>query len=281
MPVQARLAAGLPASTLCRRRRLGQRVTVEPNWRPPRCPRLYAVPSTPYEPLEKAIRALNRVIALGERAGWGSPNSSDAGGVAGADAASSAPTAEARWVQFGAVYNSSTAVEQPSAESSSSTPSMPSSMAPNPPVYASAAASAASAAGAASVSGSGGRQLRDYLALPIEQYSLLDPKWISRWGWGCGGEGGGVWALGGSSCCCCCCCCCRDTAAAPPSCGLSCHHTWACLQPAPPPPSPPTDRPSLRCSPALPVVAGRRGGCSASACRCRSWWGWTCSQRCS
>lgn len=88
------------------------------------------------------MQVINRVIALGERSKWGSDQPSGGGGSS-PESGDEGPGA--RWVQFGAVHCSRVAVQQ----------------------------------GTAGVSG-GGKLLRDYLALPVDQYSLLDPKWISR-----------------------------------------------------------------------------------------------------
>ncbi|PRW58005.1 kinase [Chlorella sorokiniana] len=114
-----------------------------------------ARPDSPYEPLERAIQVINRVIALGEKAKWGSGEQGPQDGSSSSGSGSN--PGQERWVQFAAVYNSSLGVGSSNDGSGTSTRSS-----------------------GGSSSDSSGRQLRDYLALPIEQYSLLDPKWISR-----------------------------------------------------------------------------------------------------
>ena len=87
------------------------------------------------------MQVINRVIEAGDKAKWGSPPE----GGGGDTAAAQGPE---RWVQFGAFFNARLAVDQPGA-----------------------------AAGAVSAAS---RRLADYLALPLDQYALLDPRWISR-----------------------------------------------------------------------------------------------------
>ncbi len=155
--------------------------------------------ATPYLAL---FQVINRVIAVGEKAKWGSgeagsPGSSSAGGSEGSPA-------QERWVQFAAVYNASLAVDQPAPgalppaaqqqqavnssassyeqQQGSSGNGSSSGSSGNGSNSSSGSSNGGSSSGASSSGGSGpsGRLLRDYLALPIEQYSLLDPKWISR-----------------------------------------------------------------------------------------------------
>jgi hypothetical protein len=95
------------------------------------------------------MQVVNRVITVGERAGWGS---------GGSDGSSGGPEGQQRslperWVQFGSVSGAVLEVEEVGAQ----------------PVM--------EAGGLAA-----GRTLGDYLAVPPEQYSLLDPKWIERCG---------------------------------------------------------------------------------------------------
>lgn len=88
-----------------------------------------------YEPLEKAIQVLNRLITLGGKAGWAKGHT--------AEQAAAAPE---RWVTFGSAYSARVAIEEDSLQGA----------------------------------GPARQRLRDYLALPADQYSLLDPDWISR-----------------------------------------------------------------------------------------------------
>lgn len=105
----------------------------------------------PYEPLERAIKAINQVIAAGERAGWGEKQY---------QGESSSFSEEERWVQFGAitriekdVNGSTAAVSGPSQQS---------------------------AFESGALTHPDNKSLSQYLSLPVEQYSLLDPKWIYR-----------------------------------------------------------------------------------------------------
>ncbi|KAL4858298.1 Protein NRT1/ PTR FAMILY 8.1 [Chlorella vulgaris] len=139
-------------------------------WRRDRRVVCSARPDSPFDSLDRAIQVINRVIALGERAKWGSDDAGRTTSESASDAsASSAAPAPLRWVQFGAVYSCRLAVDQPMASRTTA-------------VASSASNDPASSGGSSCTSSgnSGGRQLRDYLALPIDQYSLLDPKWISR-----------------------------------------------------------------------------------------------------
>lgn len=108
----------------------------------------------------QCLQVINRVIALGERSKWGADQQSSSGSSStessdeGGSGAATAVATTSRWVQFGAVYSSRVAVEQ--------------------------VAVAAAGLSRGRDEGSSGRLLRDYLALPVDQYSLLDPKWISR-----------------------------------------------------------------------------------------------------
>lgn len=118
------------------------------------------------------------MIALGERAKWGAGDESGSGG-SGDGGQQDQPSQ--RWVQFGAVYNSRLSVEQPAAAGLRGTQPAPASLQQQQQDVARGGGSGGGSGGA-----SGGRvvgrQLADYLALPVEEYSLLDPKWISRWG---------------------------------------------------------------------------------------------------
>ncbi|KAI7838703.1 hypothetical protein COHA_007500 [Chlorella ohadii] len=152
-----------------------------------------ARPDSPYEPLERAVQVINRVIAVGEKAKWGSgeaggPGSSSAGGSEG-------NPAQERWVQFAAVFNSSLAVDQPApgalpsasqqqqqqaVHSSANSEEQQQGSSGNGSNSSNGGSGSSGSSGTSGGSGPSGRLLRDYLALPIEQYSLLDPKWISR-----------------------------------------------------------------------------------------------------
>ncbi len=92
---------------------------------------------------------VNRVITVGERAGWGSSD-----GGPGSAAGGQRRLLPERWVQFGSAAAAQVAVEEVNIR-------------PGAEVGAAPAA---------------GRTLRAYLAVPPEQYSLLDPKWIQRCG---------------------------------------------------------------------------------------------------
>lgn len=100
-----------------------------------------------FEPNEEHLvmyQVINRVISVGERAGWGAAEVGDA--------ASSTEDRQLpeRWVAFGASSIAQVAVVQPVL------------------LDGSLAAPAQS------------RNLRDYLQLPPSEYSLLDPKWVDR-----------------------------------------------------------------------------------------------------
>lgn len=98
----------------------------------------------PYEPLERAIQIVNKVITIGEKTKWkgtstsveGSPDSLERVG-------------KERWVQFGAVTSAKVPVALSSLEED--------------------------AEGLVTA-----QLLREYLALPTSEYSLLDPKWVER-----------------------------------------------------------------------------------------------------
>ena len=123
------------------------------------------------------LQVINRVIALGERAKWGS--SDDTASSSGGGSGGNGSPARERWVQFGAVYSSRVSVEQgPPDSGAAATSSTPGGTQQPAAVGINGAAPSLSAAARG---GGGSRLLRDYLALPIDQYSLLDPKWISRW----------------------------------------------------------------------------------------------------
>ena len=129
-------------------------------------------------------QVINRVIALGEKAKWGSGETGGQG--SSSEGSSEGSAAQERWVQFAAVYNSSLGIDQPApgAAPSASQQQQEGQGSANSSAQQESSSSndGSSSGGSSSSSSSGpsGRQLRDYLALPIEQYSLLDPKWISR-----------------------------------------------------------------------------------------------------
>ena len=141
-------------------------------------PVLCRAQDSPYEPLEKAVRLINRVIALGEKSSL-ETEEGPAGG-AGSDAAGPPVAQKQRWVQFGAMYTSRVTVEEP-LEASGAPADLRGTQPAAPAQQAGVAVGGGSAtATAAAANMQRGRQLCDYLALPIEEYSLLDPKWISR-----------------------------------------------------------------------------------------------------
>ena len=128
---------------------------------------------------------INRVIAVGERSGWGS-SSREAPPASGGTGGSS-DTRE-RWVQFGAFYHSSLVVEQPTPAAAARGFRQQGAIAVQQPAAGTSGtgggsggdALLSSSSSSAATTSSGSRQLADYLALPLDQYSLLDPKWISR-----------------------------------------------------------------------------------------------------
>lgn len=99
-------------------------------------------------------QVLNRVITVGERAGWGSEGGGGGGSDGGGRPRRQLPE---RWVQFGAASSAQVGVEEAAAAAD---------VDEAPP-----------GGGGAAVAG---RSLTDYLALPVDEYSLLDPKWIER-----------------------------------------------------------------------------------------------------
>lgn len=115
------------------------------------------------------------MIALGERAKWGAEENGSGAGGGGSGDSTQQDLPSQRWVQFGAVYISRLSVEQPAAAGLRAT--QPAAAAVQQQQGAAAGSGTCGAGG-----GSGGKQLADYLALPVEDYSLLDPKWISRQG---------------------------------------------------------------------------------------------------
>ncbi|KAL4457371.1 hypothetical protein ABPG75_012236 [Micractinium tetrahymenae] len=167
-PCRPAVAARAAASASCRPHAPGARRLLVTCAQPDSSPA--------YEPLENAIRVINRVIALGERAKWvAGEEGSSSGGGGGHPQGQPAE----RWVQFGAAYNSRLNVEQPPAAGLRGTqPAVPSVQQQHQQQQQDAACS--SGGGSSTGSRFGGRQLADYLALPVEEYSLLDPKWISR-----------------------------------------------------------------------------------------------------
>lgn len=99
-------------------------------------------------------------------------------------------------MQFAAVFNSSLAVDQPApgalpsasqqqqqqaVHSSANSEEQQQGSSGNGSNSSNGGSGSSGSSGTSGGSGPSGRLLRDYLALPIEQYSLLDPKWISRW----------------------------------------------------------------------------------------------------
>lgn len=103
----------------------------------------------PYEPLERAIQVINRVLSVGER-NHKRRNTEDK--VLGKDMKESKgrQAQRERWVQFGAV----TLARVPLAEC----------LLP----------------GLADDYETASLLLQEYLALPVDQYALLDPKWVER-----------------------------------------------------------------------------------------------------
>ena len=105
-----------------------------------------AFDANPYEPLERAIQIVNRVISIGEKTKW-------RGDVGGSGSARVSVKKE-RWVQFGAVTSARVPIAplstfegiQKIEHSSTETEKL----------------------------------LREYLSLPTSEYSLLDPKWVER-----------------------------------------------------------------------------------------------------
>lgn len=96
-------------------------------------------------------------------------------------------------MQFAAVYNASLAVDQPApgalppaaqqqqaVNSSASSYEQQQGSSGNGSNSSNGGSGSSGSSCTSGGSGPSGRLLRDYLALPIEQYSLLDPKWISR-----------------------------------------------------------------------------------------------------
>ena len=96
------------------------------------------------------------MITVGERAGWGSGGDSGDSGSGGGPA-NRRPLPE-RWVQFGAAASAQAAVEEGAA----------------------AGTSFGELDAGEEERAAGARTLRDYLALPVSEYALLDPKWIER-----------------------------------------------------------------------------------------------------
>ena len=166
----------------CRRRRRSSSSSSCP---PPACRLPHLSPTAAFR------QVINRVIALGEKAKWGS---GEAGGQDGSSEGSSEGSpAQERWVQFAAVYNSSLGIDQPApgaapsvsqqqqaVQSSADGIVQPERRSSSSNDGSSGSSSRGGMSSSSSSSGLSGRQLRDYLALPVEQYSLLDPKWISR-----------------------------------------------------------------------------------------------------
>ncbi|GAB4823478.1 hypothetical protein N2152v2_010524 [Parachlorella kessleri] len=120
---------------------------------------------TPYEPLERAIQVINRVLTVGERAGWGA-------GTSGADGGQQQQRAlPERWVQFGSAASAHVDIIEELGTAGSAAAAAPAAW---------VGGERLSGACNDSCQGSTGRSLQDYLAVPPEEYSLLDPKWIGR-----------------------------------------------------------------------------------------------------
>ncbi len=110
-----------------------------------------------------SMQVINRVLTVGERAGWG---------TGGADGGQQQQRAlPERWVQFGSAASAHVdIVEELGAAGRAA--------APAPAAW--VGGESPSGACNSSSQGSTGRTLQDYLAVPPEDYSLLDPKWIGR-----------------------------------------------------------------------------------------------------
>lgn len=104
----------------------------------------------PYEPLERAIQVINRVLSVGERNHKRRINDKKVGVDAEDGKGKHAWRERERWVQFGAV----TVARVPLADC----------LIP----------------GLADDHETASLLLQEYLALPVDQYALLDPKWVER-----------------------------------------------------------------------------------------------------
>ncbi|KAL4522811.1 hypothetical protein Ndes2526B_g00857 [Nannochloris sp. 'desiccata'] len=94
----------------------------------------------PYEPLEKAINIINKVLSAGESKSKKGANSNSGNGGGGRE----------RWVQFGTVASARLSLQDLTAKDAELDREATS------------------------------RLLQEYLSLPVEEYSLLDPKWVVR-----------------------------------------------------------------------------------------------------
>lgn len=105
-----------------------------------------AFDANPYEPLERAIQVVNRVISIGEKTKWR--------GDDGSSGSTRVSLKKERWVQFGAV--TSTRV----------------------PIAPLSTFEGIEKIECRSIETE--KLLREYLSLPTSEYSLLDPKWVER-----------------------------------------------------------------------------------------------------
>lgn len=137
----------------------------------------HGVGRDPYEPLERAVQVINKVISVGTKAQWGSKASNGAG-ASGSGSGGEEQGGQERWVQFGAVSSSQAAVQEP--EEAAAPPQDRGWLSGDRAASGGRASSSGSGQQPAGGGAAAGRSLREYLSLPVEEYSLLDPKWISR-----------------------------------------------------------------------------------------------------